>query len=401
MMIASSLYAAGNYALSYLPGFNDTSQRKEELLDALQTAVADNDVDAIEDFLDNASDVALIAAGLKEFAHSPLHVAAESGRVEALRALLSALPAEFAQIPNHHGLDLLMLAAKNGQVGVLRELLPPTDTSYSAQIATLVLPIVNTVKSSLGYETRETGVNTLDPDENSLVSLAAGQGHCEAVKFLIEADANVHLKNRAGQDAFMCAVLGGSLEAARMLVESGADVQSRDRRERSVLHYAVFRQDAAMVSYLVAESGVNVNAEDWEKRTPIFYVKDSKIAQALIDHGADINRQDEYRQTALMLAAWTGYQPVEQCLRDAGADSGYRNVRGRSADDMVKARNDEGMVRLSTMLVIGQHPDLYDIKISRVSTPNPRQSSLVESTTESRSVLDSADLDLLSKKGVQ
>lgn len=387
MMIASSLYAAGNYALSYLPGFNDTSQRKEELCNALQTAVDDNDVDTIEDLLGNASDVALIAAGLKESEHSLLHVAVESGHVEALRAMLRALPAEFAQILNNDGLDLLMLAAQDGQVGVLRELLPPTDTSYGAQIATLVWPMVSSVKGVLGYETRNTGVNTLDPEENSLVSLAAGQGHSEAVALLIEAGANVHLKNRAGQDALMCAVQGGSLEVAQILVEAGADVHSRDRRERSVLHYAVFRQDPEMVDYLVAESGVNVNAEDWERRTPIFYVKDSKIAQILIDHGADINRQDEYRQTALMLAAWTGHQLVEQCLRDAGADPSLRNMRGRSADDMAKARNDGVMVRLAPMLVIGQHPDLYDAETSLVRPRTHRQSSPVESATNSRSGL--------------
>ena len=325
-------------------------------------AVENNDVDAIEDLLGGASDVALIAEGIRESAHSPLHAAAAVGHVKALRAMLSTLPSDFIELPDESGRDLLVLATQHDQIDVLRELLPSPNMSYSAQIATLVSPTVSTIKNFLGYEVRATRVNTLDAEQNSLVSLAARYGYVEVVAFLIEKGADVHLKNRSGQDALMCAVHTGSLDTVQLLVEAGADVHSRDRRERSVLHYAAIRQEANMVRYLIDEHGIDVNASDWEKRTPLFYVRDRQVAELFIDNGADVDHPDEYRQTPLMFAAWTGNKPLEQYLREVGANPTRTNARGRSADDMARARDqiipEKAMISLAPMLVVGQHPDL-------------------------------------------
>jgi ankyrin repeat protein len=75
------------------------------------------------------------------------------------------------------------------------------------------------------------------------------------------------------------------------------------------------------VSYLLSFNGVNVNCEDTQGHTLLFYVaklQHSLIAHLLITSGADVNMSDKDNLTPLMYAAMHGYKNITRDLLASG-----------------------------------------------------------------------------------
>lgn len=78
----------------------------------------------------------------------------------------------------------------------------------------------------------------------------------------------------------------------------------------------------------------DVVSVDDDGRSPLFYAAEVGNAGAvalLIQHGAEVNRQDRFGLTALMGAAWFGQLECITTLLDAGADVHTRNGYGQTA----------------------------------------------------------------------
>ena len=60
-----------------------------------------------------------------------------------------------------------------------------------------------------------------DEDNNTALMKAAGQGHIEVVRFLVEQGADLNIRNRQEQNALMLAAAGGHLAVATFLIDSG------------------------------------------------------------------------------------------------------------------------------------------------------------------------------------
>ena len=63
-----------------------------------------------------------------------------------------------------------------------------------------------------------------DEDNDTALMKAAGQGHIEIVRFLVEQGADLDIRNRQEQNALMFAAAGGHLAVVVFLIDSGADV---------------------------------------------------------------------------------------------------------------------------------------------------------------------------------
>jgi hypothetical protein len=87
------------------------------------------------------------------------------------------------------------------------------------------------------------------------------------------------------------------------LVEGGADVKSIDSNGRTALHWAVF--------------GSSYNT----KPKPL--VAYEKLADALIEHGVEINREDVYQDTALDYLLYSPSFEMQTLLIEHGASSGF------------------------------------------------------------------------------
>ena len=72
-----------------------------------------------------------------------------------------------------------------------------------------------------------------DEDNNTALMKAAGQGHIEVVRFLVEQGADLNIRNRQEQNALMLAAAGGYLAVATFLIDSGVYVSP----PLALLHY--------------------------------------------------------------------------------------------------------------------------------------------------------------------
>lgn len=90
-----------------------------------------------------------------------------------------------------------------------------------------------------------------------------------------------------------------------------------DKPSRS-LFKAVQKDNIPEIDRLL-HHGVNANARDGSRSTPLFYVKSSNAADLLIRAGADVNASDRNGNTPLHVAVFTGQDGVVTLLLQNGA----------------------------------------------------------------------------------
>ena len=128
-------------------------------------------------------------------------------------------------------------------------------------------------------------------------------------------------------------------EIVRALVAvEGIDLNVRDLRERSSLILAAMRGQTEIVQVLIA-AGADVNTRDSYGYSALMEVARGaagegaagRIMQALLDAGADVNaRENQFGNSALILAALRGDAEIVQALLDAGANVNAANNNGET-----------------------------------------------------------------------
>ena len=134
--------------------------------------------------------------------------------------------------------------------------------------------------------------------------LCAGINHVEILRMLIDAGADLNMKNNSGWAALHnCAYRKNCLESAKMLIEAGADVNIQKEDGSTALHLSVINQY-------------------W------------KITELLINNGADLNIQDEEGNTPLHIASSNGLVDTTDLLLRNGADPSIQNNDGHTYKDV-------------------------------------------------------------------
>lgn len=139
--------------------------------------------------------------------------------------------------------------------------------------------------------------NTVDASGNTLIILAARDGHLSTVDILIKRRAKVSARNFAGDSALMMAVLKGEKAVVQRLLEAGAAV---NHSGWTPLMYAAFEGQVDLLEMLLAK-------------------------------GAEVNARSPNQSTPLMLAARNGHLEVVRRLLKAGADTELTNDQGLTA----------------------------------------------------------------------
>ena len=93
------------------------------------------------------------------------------------------------------------------------------------------------------------------------------------------------------------------LDEAKKMIDDGADVKAVDEQQRTALHWAVF--------------GSSYNTK-WN-----ILVKYEEIADALVQKGIDINKEDVYNDTALDYLLYSPNFEMQTLLLENGASSGF------------------------------------------------------------------------------
>ena len=153
----------------------------------------------------------------------------------------------------------------------------------------------------------------------------------------------------ARRDApLIAAVKAGDVDAVRsLIVDRGVDVNRPAPDGATALHWAVHRNDAALVDLLLA-AGAGVSTANRYGVQPISLAAengDAGILEALLAAGADPNAALPGGETVLMTAARTGDAEAVRVLLVRGADPNLRDgFRGQTALMWAAARNNAGAV---------------------------------------------------------
>jgi ankyrin repeat protein len=150
---------------------------------------------------------------------------------------------------------------------------------------------------------------------------AVKTGDRQAVRALLNANADVNAAGEDGATALAWAAHRGDLEAADILINAGADVNVANDYGVTPLSLACTNGHAELVERLL-KAGANPNAAQPTGETPLMTCARAGSVDAvksLLDHGADVNAKEAKGQTALMWAVAERHSEVVRTLVAHGA----------------------------------------------------------------------------------
>ena len=160
--------------------------------------------------------------------------------------------------------------------------------------------------------------NSVDAAGDPALFIAARAGNAATVDVLLDAKANVDLRNRFGDTPLMAAVLHGHVDVAKKLRARGAAVNGPGW---TPLIYAATGGHEDLVRWLLAE-GAAIDAASPNGTTALMMAAREgrySVAILLIDRGANVTRRNDAGVTALSFALATGDNALAERLRKAGA----------------------------------------------------------------------------------
>ena len=146
------------------------------------------------------------------------------------------------------------------------------------------------------------GDGATKPSLDRQLIAAARSGDVGEVRSLLDRGATVDGRAADGATALVAAAYGNHVEAARLLIEAGADVNVKDDTEQS--------------PYLIATSEVG---------------DDPHLLELTLAHGADVDAKDSYNGTGLIRAADRGYVAIVRRLLETPIDVDHVNRLGWTA----------------------------------------------------------------------
>uniref|UniRef100_A0A8C8B2K7 Uncharacterized protein n=1 Tax=Otus sunia TaxID=257818 RepID=A0A8C8B2K7_9STRI len=186
--------------------------------------------------------------------------------------------------------------------------------------------------SELEKTWRDNDINALNSSSETLLHVAAANGHLTIMEYLISKGAKTDVKDRKGRTPLHRAAEKGHGDAVKVLLRRGAYMYSLDTEGKTPLHLAAqnnhaLKDESSLVKMLL-KAGASTEGKDERGQTALSYAVSQGsentakvllesalfravqknlhgIVAALIDRGADINACNEIQYTPLLLA-WMG-----------------------------------------------------------------------------------------------
>ena len=195
------------------------------------------------------------------------------------------------------------------------------------------------------YLEKNEKIDLIDYRKRTLLHIAAWNNQFDTAKLLLEAGAEVDaLDNYSRTPLHFAASNQNADQLVKFLIDSGANfnfvaktglVSDEDNQSRSgtALHIAAGRNYIKIAEVLISQ-GANINAYDGSGDTPLHdaaRIGSLDVAELLINNGADVNACDKFRgATPLHKAASRGHTNIAELLILNGAKVNFRNFSGRT-----------------------------------------------------------------------
>ena len=199
---------------------------------------------------------------------------------------------------------------------------------------------------------------------------AASQNGSEPmVRRLLEAGANPNASLLLGETPVMVAARSGAPAIVELLAAKGANVNARGARGQTALMWAVAQKHPEVVRVLLARGAdIRARSDSWSEvmavsphgyleynraiphgnETALMFaarVDDLASARLLVAAGADVNDQDAWGVSAVVLASHSGFTDVVEFLLEKGANANADKA-GFTALHEAVMRRDENLVKV-------------------------------------------------------
>ncbi|KAK1785501.1 hypothetical protein P4O66_018863 [Electrophorus voltai] len=250
---------------------------------------------------------------------TPLHLAAESDHSEVVRLFLKHRP-ELATLASAGGATCTHIAAAKGSVAVTRELLRFTQG---------------------GAATLHSKANGSCP-----LHLAAGGGHTEVTKVLLDAGASATEEDSDGMTAVHLAARNGHTHILEVL-KANVSLKITSSKGMTPLHLAAQSGHSAVVGLLLSKSSSLLSLRDRRGRTCLHLASAHghvATVRTLLGQGADIHHTDQSGWSALHYASKAGCLAVVRFLVESGASTRAECQAGRTPLQYAAEENHQATV---------------------------------------------------------
>jgi ankyrin repeat protein len=180
--------------------------------------------------------------------------------------------------------------------------------------------------------------------------MAAASGNVETAKALLEHRAEINTKTKSGQTPLMRAVLNGRSDMVQFLLKNGADAKAKDNDGKTALSSIGGRCISADAAKALIDGASYDKAGIHEALLntvtgPHDTASCTALVKFFVDSGINVNHQNDYRNTALILASMWGHTEAVRYLLSKGADVTIKNKAGETALDVAKNREIKSLLK--------------------------------------------------------
>ncbi|XP_059498945.1 ankyrin repeat and death domain-containing protein 1A-like isoform X4 [Stegostoma tigrinum] len=161
-------------------------------------------------------------------------------------------------------------------------------------------------------------VNAKNNDNRTALHWAVACGNEDAVKLLLDHNANVDIEDKFGMTPALLAAWFGHLQLLRILVNAGAKVTVRNSIGQGIHHCAAHQGHLAIIRYTIEElQEVPLDKPDQTGKTPLLLAAENgqlDVVTHLLARGCDHQFQDKEGNSSIHLAAGQGHVHVLENL---------------------------------------------------------------------------------------
>lgn len=180
---------------------------------------------------------------------------------------------------------------------------------------------VGQVKRNLRYCRGDCGLDSPDDEDRTPLQWAAEKGSAQVAQLLIEAGANIHLRDSFGTP-LMRATFYGHPSVIRVLLSAGARPDARGAEKQSTPLHGAAMTGKPKITQLLLENGADIDARDEHGNTPLHYTARyafTEIARILAAAGADVDAVDKNGVSPIVAAQQSESHGVVRVLESFGA----------------------------------------------------------------------------------
>lgn len=181
----------------------------------------------------------------------------------------------------------------------------------------------------------EVNIEAKNADGKTLLSEMCKEGKTEAVHLLIQAGANIDVKDNYGVTPLMLASRwSGNEQIVAELIENGANIEAKDEDGDTALQYVLNKECAK----LLIDAGADIHTKNANNESILENAVCAECAQLFINLGLDVNEKDGDGDTPLTACAACRFKEEPegeletlQVLLNAGANVDAANNEGYTA----------------------------------------------------------------------